>query len=69
MLLLAVTESISQYKWLHFRSNGPKLLTDLQNFDAASRGPWGALRMPFIVGVKQVLRSGNLYILLIFAFL
>ena len=52
MLLLAVAESISQYKWLYFRGNGSKTLGDLQTYDTASRGPWGALQMLFTVGTK-----------------
>jgi len=39
-LLLAVTESLSQLKWLHFER--PRNLAHLQLFDDASRGPWGA---------------------------
>ena len=54
MLQLAVAESISQYKWLYFRENGPKPLTDLQMFDAASRGTWGALQRSFILGASQI---------------
>jgi len=39
-LLLAVTECISQLKWLYFEH--PHELAHLQLFDDASRGPWGA---------------------------
>ena len=44
--LLAVTTAISQLKWLWFRREKQekgRLLTDLELFDSASRGPWGAL--------------------------
>jgi len=40
-LLLAVTECISQLKWLHFEH--PHNLAHVQLFDDASRGPWGAM--------------------------
>ncbi|KAH6986856.1 hypothetical protein EDB80DRAFT_731062 [Ilyonectria destructans] len=39
--LLVIAEIISQLKWIHF-DNKPRKLTDLETFDAASRGPWGA---------------------------
>lgn len=39
-LLVPVAESISQLKWMHF--DHPNPLSDLQMFDDASRGPWGA---------------------------
>jgi hypothetical protein len=42
-MLVAVSESISQLKWLWFRQ--PRTLQDIQMFDDASRGPLGALRL------------------------
>ncbi|KAI1383618.1 uncharacterized protein F4822DRAFT_421166 [Hypoxylon trugodes] len=42
--LLAVAEIISQLKWIHFNA-GPQKLRDLEIFDNASRGPWGALQL------------------------
>ena len=42
--LVALTEVISQYKWLHFLSK-PQKLHDLQCFDEASRGPWGSFKL------------------------
>ena len=45
MLLLAVAEGISQYKWLHYISASPRPLSNMQTFDSASRGPWGAIKM------------------------
>lgn len=39
--LAAVTEIISQLKWIHFQDRSRRL-RDLQLFDNASRGPWGA---------------------------
>jgi hypothetical protein len=42
-MLVAVNESISQLKWLWFRE--PRTLQDIQLFDDASRGPFGAVRL------------------------
>lgn len=42
-LLLVITSSISQFKWLNYDNafeNGT--LQDLQLYDDASRGPWGS---------------------------
>lgn len=44
--LVVVAESVSQLKWLHFHKRSQEL-NDLQLFDAASRGPWGALQLVF----------------------
>ena len=47
-MLLAVSASISQFKWLRFRNSGKaRSLQDIQVYDNASRGPWGALEMLF----------------------
>ncbi|KAL6721585.1 hypothetical protein ACLMJK_000689 [Lecanora helva] len=40
-----VGASISQAKWLWFRQDEPRPLQDLQVFDDATRGPWGALAL------------------------
>ncbi|KAF2146950.1 uncharacterized protein K452DRAFT_337265, partial [Aplosporella prunicola CBS 121167] len=40
-MLLAVAESLSQLKWLYF-FKGTHKLKDLEAFEEASRGPWGA---------------------------
>ena len=42
--LLAITETISQLKWLHFHDKSRKL-SDLRMFDEASRGPFGSLKL------------------------
>ena len=39
--MVIVGASVSQSKWLWYRKS-PRPLTDLQSFDDASRGPWGA---------------------------
>ncbi|KAF4542819.1 C6 and c2h2 transcription factor [Lasiodiplodia theobromae] len=41
-MLVAVSESLNQLKWLYF-SGGRRSLGDFEAFDGASRGPWGAL--------------------------
>ncbi|KAI8632610.1 hypothetical protein F5Y19DRAFT_325574 [Xylariaceae sp. FL1651] len=45
-LLVPAASCISQLKWRYF-SGQPRRLTDLQLFDAASRGPWGSLALLF----------------------
>jgi len=44
LLLLPVAECISQAKWLYYQSR-PRPLYDLDVFESASRGPWGALQL------------------------
>lgn len=41
-MLLSVAEGISQSKWQYFKKSGTPL-RELDIFDGASRGPWGAL--------------------------
>jgi len=41
----AVGAAISQSKWLWYRQAKPRRLQDLQMFDDASRGPWGAVQL------------------------
>jgi hypothetical protein len=45
-LLVALAEGVSQLKWNHFEKRGGTL-DQLETFDKASRGPWGALLFPF----------------------
>lgn len=47
-LMLLVAESISHLKWLHYEST--QCLKDVQAFDEASRGPWGATM--FVLGAR-----------------
>jgi hypothetical protein len=45
-MLLAVSAAISQFKWLEYQGSGKaRSLQDIQVYDSASRGPWGALEM------------------------
>ena len=41
----AIGASISQSKWLWYRQEEPRALEDLQLFEDASRGPWGAVAL------------------------
>ena len=41
-MVYCASESISQSKWIWF-SRQPRSLADLEVYDQASRGPWGAL--------------------------
>ncbi|EJT71271.1 hypothetical protein GGTG_10530 [Gaeumannomyces tritici R3-111a-1] len=44
LAVVALTASIGQSKWLHFRA-APRPLRDLDRFDEASRGPMGSLKL------------------------
>ncbi|KAK1625485.1 hypothetical protein BDP81DRAFT_328128 [Colletotrichum phormii] len=41
--VIPVSESLSQLKWLWYRKERP--LKDFQDFDSASRGPWGSIQL------------------------
>ncbi|MCJ1464051.1 hypothetical protein MMC07_002662 [Pseudocyphellaria aurata] len=49
-LLLPLAESVSQAKWDWFHRQEGQILADMEIFDRASRGPWGALRM--LTGIR-----------------
>lgn len=53
-LLMLVAEGISQLKWIYFAEKEQRLY-DLQIFDAASRGPWGAVRLLLARRIKPAL--------------
>ncbi|KAK4934472.1 hypothetical protein LTR10_024274 [Elasticomyces elasticus] len=55
-LLIPVAEGISRLKWLWFRQ--PQPLGDLERFDAASRGPWGSLKLVFRLRARQLATLG-----------
>ncbi|KAF2422113.1 hypothetical protein EJ08DRAFT_487900 [Tothia fuscella] len=55
-LMLLVAQSISHLKWSHYESAHP--LKDVQDFDDASRGPWGAIMFVFKVRGRAVLATG-----------
>lgn len=54
--LFVLAAIISQLKWLHFEER-PQRLVDLQLFDDASRGPWGASQLAFVKNRKTLLAS------------
>ncbi|KAF3002228.1 hypothetical protein E8E14_004282 [Neopestalotiopsis sp. 37M] len=54
--LVAVAEIVSQLKWMHYQ-NSPQKLIDLQLFDDASRGPWGALQLAIRKNMKTFLAT------------
>lgn len=45
-MLVPLSEGISHLKWQWF-SQGPRKLMDMEEFDAASRGPWGSFLFLF----------------------
>ncbi|KAL8763231.1 MAG: hypothetical protein Q9184_000949 [Pyrenodesmia sp. 2 TL-2023] len=49
----AVGSAISQCKWLWYRQAKPRRLQDLQLFDDASRGPWGAIQLLISLRAKS----------------
>lgn len=53
-LLMLIAEGISQLKWAHFAEKR-QVLYDLQLFDAASRGPWGAFLLLYARKFKPIL--------------
>ncbi|KAK0507926.1 hypothetical protein JMJ35_009815 [Cladonia borealis] len=50
----ALGASISQSKWLWYRQEEPRPLKDLQLFEDASRGPWGALALLFSIRARHI---------------
>lgn len=54
--LVAVAEILSQLKWIHYQKK-PQKLSDLQLFDDASRGPWGALQLASRKNMKALLAT------------
>ena len=55
-LLVAVTEALGQLKWTYFQQRAHRVL-DLEIFDEATRGPWGALRLLWRVRVRALVAS------------
>src|SRR4051812_15139494 len=45
-MMVAVSSSISQSMWTHFKQ-GPRRLYDISVFDEASRSPWGSAQLMF----------------------
>lgn len=54
-ILLVVAAGLGQLKWMWFRRARP--LTDLVRYDMASRGPWGSMRLLWILRGRDVVAS------------
>ncbi|KAK8117795.1 uncharacterized protein PG998_006076 [Apiospora kogelbergensis] len=54
-LLLPVTESLSQLKWLHLAAKHESNFQDLQLFDDASRGPLGSLTLLLSIRTSSIM--------------
>ena len=55
---------ISQSKWLWFRQEEPRSLQDLQLFDDASRGPWGATQLLISLKARHLAFLGACLVIL-----
>ena len=64
--LLAMTETISQLKWLHYNGKSNRL-SDLKLFDEASRGPVGSLRLLFAKNKSNTVLASSAAIVVIAA--
>ncbi|KAK5659804.1 hypothetical protein OQA88_1016 [Cercophora sp. LCS_1] len=53
-IMVPIAGCISQLSWQHFSSR-PQSLDNLRVFDDASRGPWGALELLFMIRDKAIL--------------
>jgi len=53
-LMVPLAGCLSQLAWQHFASE-PKSLDHMRVFDDASRGPWGAMELIFVIGKKGYL--------------
>lgn len=65
-LLLVVSSALSQLKWLWFHQR-ERELQDMQVFDEASRGPWGAMVLLKTSGISMA-SLGALIVLFLLAF-
>lgn len=61
-MLFAVAESLSQLKWLWFRQ--PRMLEEIQTFDDASRGPFGAAQLIIRTSAFHLATLGSLITIL-----
>lgn len=53
-LFVPVAASISQAKWDWFHRQEGQTLADMEVYDQASRGPWGALRMLIVIRWRYI---------------
>ncbi|MCJ1468708.1 hypothetical protein MMC07_007338 [Pseudocyphellaria aurata] len=63
-----VGATISQSKWLWYRQEKPRPLQDLQLFDDASRGPWGAAGLLFSLRARHLALLGAVITILTLLF-
>lgn len=64
----AVGAAISQSKWLWYRQTEPRRLQDLQLFDDASRGPWGAAQLILTLRARHLAFLGSIVSIMILLF-
>lgn len=62
-LLVPVAECLSQLKWNYFEK--PRALSQMQVFDDASRGPWGALKLLWTTRTTALLASAGAFLMLL----
>lgn len=68
-LLVPLAEGLGQLKWIYFENASHNNLYHLHTFDAASRGPWGALRFLWdIKGRAAIATLGSVSIILLLGF-
>jgi len=63
-LLVPVTASVSQLKWLHFEQKA-HILEEMDTFDRSSRGPLGALELLIRVNLRAPAASIGAVIILL----
>jgi hypothetical protein len=63
-MLVAVAESIGQLKWLHFDGRS-RPLDHFQQFDEASRGPWGSAMLIWGTKGRAILASIGAFITIV----
>lgn len=62
--LVAVTQALSQLKWDFFRPR-TRPLYNIEAFNEASRGPWGALLFTYRTGGRALMASGAALIIVL----
>ena len=55
-MLMVIGQGIGQLKWIYF-SERPHRLLDFERFDAASRGPLGAVQILFCINGRAIIAS------------
>ncbi|KAL4906973.1 hypothetical protein BDW74DRAFT_130946 [Aspergillus multicolor] len=66
-ILFFVTEALGQSKWVWF-SQGEQPIRDIRTFDSATRGPYGALELIWILQGRHFAVVGSLVVVLALAF-